>query len=229
MGCFIISRTPSGDRFMLQSDAGRTLITSKDYATLDACKKGICSLVYYAPIVPVVDATAGEYGPNPKIEITAGEGGELFYNLKSANGKSVVEDGPFATKKACLRAIAMLRTGVQSCEVFFARPGGFDRLTVGNMVQDAPKSYTATTPPATAPTAPKAPVETPVKVAEPVTVDRSAEVPAVKTVRRVSLPNDAHRMVPAKAAAKPAARPASKQPAKKPPVSKSLFARLFKK
>jgi uncharacterized protein YegP (UPF0339 family) len=241
MGCFIISRTPSGDRFMLQSDAGRTLITSKDYATLDACKKGICSLAYYAPIVPIVDASVGEYGPNPKLEITAGEDGGLFYCLKSANGKSVVEDGPFATKKACLRAIAMLRAGVQGCEVFFARPGGFDRLTVGNMVQDAaPKAYTETQPPATEreKEAPLAQTETPPKE-EPVSVAETAApiaaVPTVKTVRRVQMQETPARRPAAPkpttrpTAQKPAARPAAQKPAPKPPISKSLFSRLFKK
>ena len=229
MGCFVISRTPSGDRFLLQSDAGRTLVTSRDYATLDACKKGICSLVYYAPIVPVVDASAGEYGPNPKFEITADESGALYYNMKSANGKSVVQDGPFATKKACLRAIAMLRAGVVGAEVFFARPAGFERLTVGNLVQDEPRAYTAAVPSATAP-APSAPtVEAPTAAEMPVaptpTEDPSAApAPTVKTVRRIRVPGEG-----ASPAASRPAPPKKSTPGKKPAVSKGLFARLFKK
>ncbi|MBQ8341012.1 MAG: hypothetical protein IJY22_01375 [Clostridia bacterium] len=222
MGCFVISRTPAGDRFMLQSDAGRTLVTSRDYATLDACKKGICSLVYYAPIVPVVDTSAGEYGPNPKFEITADDSGALYYNMKSANGKSVVEDGPFATKKACLRAISMLRAGVQNAAVFFARPGGFDRLTVGGMVQDAPGAYAAKMPPvqesastenadATAAKEPKTEAVAPVK--EP--------LPTVKVARRIPL-SEGQRPTAPKAAPKP------REP-QKPAVSKSLFSRLFKR
>ena len=224
MGCFIISRTPSGDRFLLQSDAGRTLITSRDYANLDACKKGICSLVYYAPIVPVVDASAGERGPNPKLEITADESGALYYNMKSANGKSVVQDGPFATKKACLRAIAMLRAGVQGAEVFFARPAGFERLTVGNLVQDEPRAYTATVPPVVEPAQEPAPAvaEEPTPAVEaPAMPSRPQEsAPAVKVARKIPM-----------AGGRPAPRPASK-PApqeKKPAVSKSLFSRLFKR
>lgn len=232
MGCFIISRTPSGDRFMLQSDAGRTLITSKDYATLDACKKGICSLVYYAPIVPVVDGSAGEYGPNPKFEITANEQGELFYVMKSANGKSVVEDGPFATKKACLRAIAMLRAGVVDSDVFFARPGGFDRLTVGNLVQDGaakPHTYETMTPVEQTAEQPSALRET-VEVAAEVQAPDAAFAPETVHSEGVPTVRVPHRIPTTQiSAARPTAKPVARKEREKPPVSKSLFSRLFKK
>ena len=135
MSRFLVSRTASGVRFLLESDSGRILITSKDYATLDACKKGLCSLVYYAPIAPVVEAASDATAPNPKFEISRVESG-LCFALKSANGKSVVESPTFATRKACLRAISMLRTGVQGAEVLFSRPAGFTTLTVGGMVRD---------------------------------------------------------------------------------------------
>ena len=224
MGCFIISRTPSGDRFLLQSDAGRTLVTSRDYATLDACKKGICSLVYYAPMIPIVDASAGECGPNPKFEVTADEGGALYYCMKSANGKSVVQDGPFATKKACLRAISMLRAGVQNAQVFFARPGGFDRLTVGGLVQDdAVESAYAQATPQAQPTASP-------------TVQSSAEaVPDVaqKTVTpSVKTPHRIHTAATVQAPKSTAVKPKPKQTAKadlRSPAPKSLLSRLFKR
>lgn len=219
MGCFIISRTPSGDRFLLQSEAGRTLASSRDYATLDACKKGICSLVYYAPIAPIVDRSAGEYGPNPKFEITADESGALYYNMKSANGKSVITDGPFATKKACLRAIAMLRTGVMNADVFFARPGGFDRLTVGGMVQDGEKAHAYDTlmPPAEIAEAQEE--SSPASVQEPALVEPA---PAVKVPHRI------RTIEQSPSTSKPHPEPTASR-ASKPPVSKSLFARLFKK
>ena len=69
MGKFIISRTAAGDRFILQTDRGYTLAVSRRYATLDACKKGIVSLIANAPTVPVRDLLSGERGPNPKFEI----------------------------------------------------------------------------------------------------------------------------------------------------------------
>ena len=129
MGKFIISRSLAGDRFLLQSDHGQTLAVSRHYATLDACKKGIASLIVNAPVMPVRDATVGEYGPNPKFEIVAGERGFAFL-VKSANGKSVINSPDYATKKACLRAIAMLRRGVCNYEILFHTKEGFTPLTM---------------------------------------------------------------------------------------------------
>lgn len=135
MGRFIVSRNALGVRFLLESDKGRTLAVSKEYATLDAAKKGICSLVYYAPIAPLVDVGAGEHAPNPKFEIFK-ENDTFAYALKSANGKSVITAAGFATRKACLRAVSMLRTGVLGAEVVFSNPAGLTPLTVGGMVRD---------------------------------------------------------------------------------------------
>lgn len=129
MGKFIISRSLAGDRFLLRSDNGQTLAVSRHYATLDACKKGIASLIVNAPAMPVLDATVGEYGPNPKFEIVAGERGFAFL-VKSANGKSVINSPDYATKKACLRAIAMLRRGVCDYEILFHSKEGFTPLTM---------------------------------------------------------------------------------------------------
>ena len=116
MGKFIITRSAAGDRFSLVSESGRTLAVSRHYATLDACKKGIASLIINAPLMPVVDATLGEYGPNPKFEIVSATGG-VAYLVKSPNGKTVITSPDYATKKACLRAISMLRTGVLDVEI----------------------------------------------------------------------------------------------------------------
>lgn len=135
MGRFILSRDASGVRFLLESDTGRTLAVSKQYATLDAAKKGICSLVYYAPIIPLIDTTVGESAPNPKFELLQEKDG-FAYAMKSANGKVVIAAGGFATRKACLRAVSMLRTGVQGAEVLLAKSAGLSPLTVGAMVRD---------------------------------------------------------------------------------------------
>ncbi len=132
MGQFIITRTPKGDRFQLKSDSGRTLAVSRHYATLDACKKGIASLVINAPLMPVVDAAAGEYGPNPKFEIVGADGGLSFW-VKSPNGKTVITSPVYATKKACLRAISMLRQGVVDFEILFYSKEGYTPLTMKSL------------------------------------------------------------------------------------------------
>ena len=135
MSRFLVSRTAAGYCFLLESESGRTLVSSKDYATLDACKKGICALVYYAPIVPVIDTAAGERAPNPKFELIK-EAQSYRYVLKSANGKSVIVSAPLGSRKACLRALSMLRAGVQGAQVLFSRPAGLTPLVVGGMVCD---------------------------------------------------------------------------------------------
>ena len=120
MGTFYIKKNARGVRFLLRSETGRALTESADYATLDACKKGIASLIVNAPLAPVRDLTMGERGANPKFEITGGEGAFVFC-LKSPNGKCVVTSAPFATRKACLRAISMLRLGVADYEIVMER------------------------------------------------------------------------------------------------------------
>ena len=129
MGKFIITRTALGDRFCLMSDSDRTLAVSRHYATLDACKKGIASLVTNAPTMPVRDTTAGEYGKNPKFEIIARDKGVAFL-VKSPNGKAVITSPTYATKKACLRAISMLRLGVRDCEILFHNKEGYTPLSM---------------------------------------------------------------------------------------------------
>lgn len=122
MSKFLISRTADGVCFSLLADNGRRLAASRTYATLDACKKGIASLIVNAPTVPLFDSSAGEYGANPKFEIVAdGEG--FGFLLKSANGKSVITSSRYATKKACLRAVAMLRSGVVGAVVLLRQNG----------------------------------------------------------------------------------------------------------
>ena len=115
MNRFILTRTEAGVQFTLRSHTDRVLAVSKPYATLDACKKAIRALMQHAPTSPVVEA--GISHSNPKFELAVGDEG-CFYELKAPNGKTVLSAGPFATKKACLRALSMLRTGVQDATVW---------------------------------------------------------------------------------------------------------------
>ncbi len=135
MGRFILTRTEAGVQFTLRSERERVLAVSKDYATLDACKKAVCSLVQCASDAPVVFHGEGSR-PNPKIEVTETVGG-FFYEVKAPNGKSVLTAGPFATRKACLRAISMLRAGVQNAAVSLEFAGIEHPLTVGKLMRKA--------------------------------------------------------------------------------------------
>lgn len=187
MGRFIVSRSAAGDRFMLQSESGRTLAVSKNYAGLDACKKGICSLMRDAPVAPVVNRTKGERGSNPKFELIATAEGGLCYALLAANGKRVLSSAPFADQKSCLRAISILRREVVGAEVVFARPAGLVPLTVpdtapnaippavqGNMLSDPLPAGMEETP------APRVPAAAPPAAGEPPREARAPSTPSVK-------------------------------------------------
>ena len=159
MGRFVISRNAAGVSFCLQAENGRRLAASRTYATLDACKKGIASLIANAPTVPLVDSTVGERAPNPKIEIVAVADGVGFV-LKSANGKSVLTSPAYATKKACLRAVSMLRLGVQCAEVVLVQNAELVPVVMTAHMTAAGIAPTAPVPPTK--TEPIAPVSLPV-------------------------------------------------------------------
>ena len=145
MGCFVISQTATGVRFLLRSDAGQTLAISKNYASLDTCKKGIRSLITILPGAPVVNLTAGERGPNPKCEID-GEEGAYVYRYKSSNGKVVIESRPVQTEKAALRAIAMLKEAVQEPKMMFWQKEGYVPLKLGLPTGDKKSASAAKAP-----------------------------------------------------------------------------------
>ena len=145
MGCFVISQTATGVRFLLRSDAGQTLAISKNYASLDTCKKGIRSLITILPGAPVVNLTAGERGPNPKCEID-GEEGAYVYRYKSSNGKVVIESRPVQTEKAALRAIAMLKEAVAEPKMMFWQKEGYVPLKLGLPTGDKKPSSVANAP-----------------------------------------------------------------------------------
>jgi len=133
MGRFIISRTSRGVRFSLQTESGYTLAVSKDYATLDACKKGICALVQCAFAAPVLDTAQGTRSANPKFEITEGESGFLCI-FRAPNGKRVLER-EMRTRKACLRAITMVRRAVCDAAILYDNGSALAPLTVGRLTQ----------------------------------------------------------------------------------------------
>lgn len=128
MSRFIISRTEVGVSFLLRSDTDRFLAESKPYATLDACKKAIGSMVNCLATAPLTDRAVGEDAPNPKIEICE-KRHEVWYTFKASNGKSVLIQGPYATRKAALRAIAMLRAAMQKASVWMETSKGVIPLT----------------------------------------------------------------------------------------------------
>ena len=160
MGRFVVTRTALGVFFLLESSGGMALATSRSYKNLDACKKGIASLVADLPEAPLVDATAGERAPNPKIELVASGAGYAFL-VKAPNGRTVITSSVYATKKAAKRAISMLRTAVSDATLVFSREAGLAPLTMKKTPQrGVPAISKVRKAPAEAPVAyPVSPVE----------------------------------------------------------------------
>lgn len=245
MGRFIVSRSAAGDRFSLRSESGRILAVSRDYATLDACKKGITSVIVNAPTIPVLDATAGEYGKNPKFEIVA-EGTGFAFLMKSANGKSVLSSPAYATKKACLRAISMLRRGVSEYEILFYTKEGLTPLSMkppqGTLAKPAsPK-------PVLLPKEDKPSVAEPIEAeaffdeaeeppcieqeAAPVTSALPKEEPPKPTPpppKPTAAPPTAPRLIRLDKAPTAAQKPTGKRASPKPTTARGLLGKLFKK
>ena len=133
MGRFLVSRAENGVVFTLYSETGRVLAASKPYANLDACKKAIRSLVRYAPVCPVVLRDEGRHA-NPKFALCEMARG-FRCEMLAPNGKAVLSVGPFATKKACLRTVSMLRTGVENATVELEQGGSRIPLKLGESSQ----------------------------------------------------------------------------------------------
>lgn len=198
MGCFVISQTATGVRFLLRSDAGQTLAISKNYASLDTCKKGIRSLITILPGAPVVNLTAGERGPNPKCEID-GEEGAYVYRYKSSNGKVVIESRPVQTEKAALRAIAMLKEAVAEPKMMFWQKEGYVPLKLGLPTGDKKPSSVA---------------KAPTRGAKKQEVDRPVTLPGDFLIPAESIPGweDGTPAEPAPVKTEPVKTPASAKP-----------------
>lgn len=227
MGRFIVSRFAVGVRFLLQSDKGRTLALSRDYATLDACKKGICSLVTYLPLSPVVDASAGERGPNPKCEI-AEQGGGYVYFVKSPNGKTLLTCRPMKTRKAVLRALSMLKESVLDAEVLFWQRAGYVPLTL-HLPEDCYASGRLSTPapvrmvPDAEPGMP--PVSEPICDAD---IDECPEEPMPENVGEAPGPLAEAAPSPLPPSAGATVAPPLQTPVPAPPAGRSIFGKIKK-
>lgn len=71
MGKFVIRRTETGVVFHLKARNGETVAVSQLYASMEACYKGIESVIRHAALAAVEDQTARGFAPekHPKFEI----------------------------------------------------------------------------------------------------------------------------------------------------------------
>ena len=61
MGKFVISPAKTGVKFNLKAGNGEVIATSEVYTTEAACRKGIASVIKYAPIAALEDQTVEDF------------------------------------------------------------------------------------------------------------------------------------------------------------------------
>lgn len=107
MGKFVIRTTATGIKFDLKATNGEVIATSEVYTTLDACRKGIESVMKNAPAAGIEDQTAAGFEElkHPKFEIYLDKAGEFRFRLKATNGQIIAVGEGYKSRSSCLNGI----------------------------------------------------------------------------------------------------------------------------
>ena len=98
--------------YILKTDSGRVILHSRNYASDNACRKGIASVTRNSRTKNFEDCTvkkSGKFIKHPKYEIYGESEGEFKFRLKASNGQVVGTSSGYSTKEACLADIEELR------------------------------------------------------------------------------------------------------------------------
>lgn len=112
MGKFVISKTKNeGFMFNLKAGNGEVIATSEVYSSLDACRKGVISVMKNAPAAPIEDQTAEGYAEEkcPKFEMYKDKKGEFRFRLKASNGQIIAVGEGYAAKAGCQGGIKSVK------------------------------------------------------------------------------------------------------------------------
>lgn len=111
MGKFEIRKTGTGFVFHLKARNGKTVAVSQVYASADACRKGIRSVIRHAGKAAVEDQTlrSPEEEKHPKFELYKDKGGAFRFRLTASNGQNIAASEGYTTKENCLKGIDSLR------------------------------------------------------------------------------------------------------------------------
>lgn len=111
MGKFVIRRTETGVVFHLKARNGETEAVSQLYASMEACYKGIESVIRHAALAAVEDQTARGFAPekHPKFEIYRDRAGRFRFRLLARNGQNIAAGSGYSTKENCRKGIESLR------------------------------------------------------------------------------------------------------------------------
>lgn len=118
MGKFIIKKTATGCRFVLNAANGETVAASEVYATEAACRRGIESVKRSSGKAGVEDTTEPvSTVSNPKFQLFADKSGQYRFRLRSRNGQVIAVSEGYTTKAACLGGIQSVRQNAADAEV----------------------------------------------------------------------------------------------------------------
>jgi uncharacterized protein YegP (UPF0339 family) len=119
-GKFVITQTEKGFfRFNLLAANYVTLLTSKNYATLKTCRKGIDTIKKNA-LSPISDQTIENPKDQkfPKYEVYQDTAGMYRFRLLAVNGLNIAmaEDG-YVSKDSCLHGVESISRAILDSEV----------------------------------------------------------------------------------------------------------------
>ena len=110
MGKFVIRRTETGVVFHLKARNGETVAVSQLYASMEACYKGIESVIRHAALAAVEDQTARGFAPrstrNSRSTATARAGSAFGCSPETGRTSRRAQAG---TKENCRKGIESLR------------------------------------------------------------------------------------------------------------------------
>ena len=111
MGKFVIKETKTGIKFDLKATNGEIIATSEVYASEDACRAGIASVVKNAPDAALENQTVEGYAveKHPKFEVYADKAGEFRFRLKATNGQIIAISEGYKALPGCLNGVESVR------------------------------------------------------------------------------------------------------------------------
>ncbi len=119
MGKFVIRTTSTGFKFDLKAVNGQVIATSEVYSSLDACRKGVESVMKHAPAAGVEDQTVSGFEElkHPKFEVYLDKAGEFRFRLKANNGQIIAVGEGYKSKDACLGGIESVKKNAPGAQV----------------------------------------------------------------------------------------------------------------
>ena len=119
MGKFVIRATKTGTKFDLKANNGEVIATSEVYASDNACKKGIASVMKNAPVANVENQTVEDFAheKHPKFEIYNDKSGEFRFRLKATNGQIIATSEGYKSLSSCLNGVESVKKNAVDAKI----------------------------------------------------------------------------------------------------------------